>query len=136
MLNIGEPAGRAAGDVINDIAAALAGEHGLPDRLHIPVRGRHAAAAQCLRPASVAALVLSIVLIYMLLVALYQSWLAPLSIMFALPVTLVGAFGGLWLTGRTLNIISLLGVILLTGIVTKNAILIVDFTDQLHRRRG
>jgi HAE1 family hydrophobic/amphiphilic exporter-1 len=82
------------------------------------------------------ALLLSIVLIYMLLVALYQSWIQPLAIMFALPVTLVGAFGGLLLTGNTLNTLALLGVIMLAGIVTKNAILIVDFTNVLRREQG
>jgi HAE1 family hydrophobic/amphiphilic exporter-1 len=81
-------------------------------------------------------ILLGIILIYMLLVALYQSWLQPLAIMFSLPVTLVGAIGGLWLTGNTLNIISLLGIILLTGVVTKNAILIVDFTNNLRENEG
>ena len=47
---------------------------------------------------------------YMLLVALYQSWLQPLAIMFSLPVTLVGAIAGLYLTGNTLNMLSLLGI--------------------------
>ena len=71
----------------------------------------------------------------MLMVALYQSWLHPLAIMFSLPVALVGAFGGLWLTGNTLNMLSILGIIMLTGIVTKNAILLVDFTNQLTGAR-
>jgi HAE1 family hydrophobic/amphiphilic exporter-1 len=82
------------------------------------------------------AILLGIGLIYMLLVALYQSWLHPLAIMFSLPVALVGAFGGLWLTGNTLNLISLLGIVLLTGVVTKNAILIVDFTNNLRKEQG
>ncbi|MBI1881562.1 MAG: efflux RND transporter permease subunit, partial [Chloroflexi bacterium] len=55
-------------------------------------------------------IILGIALIYMLLVALFQSWLHPLAIMFSLPVTLVGAFGGLWVTGNTLNLISILGI--------------------------
>ena len=54
--------------------------------------------------------------------------------MFSLPVSLVGAFGGLFLTGNTLNIFSLLGIIMLMGLVTKNAILLVDFTDILRKR--
>lgn len=72
----------------------------------------------------------------MLLVALFQSWLQPLAIMFSLPVALVGAFGGLWLTGNTLNLNSLLGIIVLIGVVTKNAILIVDFTNHLREQEG
>ena len=54
--------------------------------------------------------------------------------MFALPVSLVGAFGGLFLTGNTLNVFSILGIIMLMGLVTKNAILLVDFTDVLRKR--
>jgi HAE1 family hydrophobic/amphiphilic exporter-1 len=82
------------------------------------------------------ALGMSIILVYILLVALYQSFLQPLAIMFSLPVTLVGAFGGLYLTGNTLNLISLLGIILLAGIVTKNAILLVDFTNTLREEQA
>jgi HAE1 family hydrophobic/amphiphilic exporter-1 len=56
--------------------------------------------------------------------------------MFSLPVALVGAFGGLWLSGYTLNLLSMLGIILLAGIVTKNAILLVDFTNELRQKEG
>jgi len=80
------------------------------------------------------ALSLSVVLIYMLLVALYESWLDPLAIMFALPVALVGAFGGLLVTGNTFNVFSMIGMIMLLGLVAKNAILLVDFTKQLRAR--
>jgi HAE1 family hydrophobic/amphiphilic exporter-1 len=79
-------------------------------------------------------LVLSVLLIYMLMVALFESWLTPLAIMFSLPVALVGAFLGLWLTGNTFNIFSLIGMIMLMGLVGKNAILLVDFTNNLRAR--
>jgi hydrophobic/amphiphilic exporter-1 (mainly G- bacteria), HAE1 family len=132
VLNIrANPTGRAAGDVSNDIEAALKANMVFPTGYTFQFSG----GTQQQRTSFAAfggALGLSVVLIYMLLVALYQSWMAPLSIMFALPVTIVGAFGGLLVTHRTLNIISLLGVILLTGIVTKNAILIIDFAEQLQ----
>ena len=81
-------------------------------------------------------ILLAVILVYMLLVALFQSWLQPFAIMFSLPVALVGAFGGLWLTGNTLNFNSLLGIIVLVGVVTKNAILIVDFTNNLRQNQG
>ena len=80
------------------------------------------------------ALALSIVLIYMLMVALYESLVSPFAIMFSLPVSLVGAFLGLAVTGNTLNIFSILGLIMLMGLVTKNGILIVDFADILRQR--
>ncbi len=80
------------------------------------------------------ALSLSIIMIYMLMAVLYESFVEPLVIMFSLPVAMVGAFGGLFLTGNTFNIFSLLGIIMLMGLVTKNAILLVDFTDILRKR--
>jgi len=86
------------------------------------------------RTALISALVISILLIYMLLVALYESWLHPLAIMFSLPVALVGALGGLLVTGNTFNLFSMIGMIMLMGIVAKNAILLVDFTNTLRER--
>lgn len=84
--------------------------------------------------ALISALSLSVILIYMLMVALYESWLDPLAIMFALPVAVVGAFLGLYLTGNTVNIFSMIGIIMLMGLVTKNGILLVDFTKTLRSR--
>lgn len=127
--------GRAAGDVTNDIEAALRTKVDFPAGYGFQFVGQSQQQRQSFAQLG-QALLLSIVLIYMLLVALYQSWLQPLAIMFSLPVTLVGAFGGLWLTGNTLNLISILGIILLTGVVTKNAILLVDFTNTLRQEQG
>jgi hydrophobic/amphiphilic exporter-1 (mainly G- bacteria), HAE1 family len=127
------PSGRPAGDISNDIEAALKANMVFPTGYHFQFGGGTQQQRSAFEQLG-GALVLSIALIYMLLVALYQSWLDPLAIMFALPVGIVGAFGGLLVTHRTLNIISILGVILLTGIVTKNAILIVDFTNSLREQ--
>ena len=82
------------------------------------------------------ALLLSIILIYMLLVALFQNFLQPLAIMMALPLALIGVLLGLFVTDNTLNIFSLLGIIMLAGVVTRNAILIIDFANILQRERG
>jgi HAE1 family hydrophobic/amphiphilic exporter-1 len=73
------------------------------------------------------ALILSFVLVYLLMVALYNAYRAPLVIMFSIPVAAIGAFGALALTGQTLNLFSLIGVIMLVGLVSKNGILLVDF---------
>ncbi len=127
--------GRAAGDVTNDIEQAINSQVKFPPGYGFKFVGQSQQQRESFAQLG-QALLLSIVLIYMLLVALYQSWLHPLAIMFALPVTLVGAFGGLWLTGNTLNLISILGIILLTGVVTKNAILVVDFANMLRREQG
>ena len=80
------------------------------------------------------ALILGIILIYMVLAAQFESFIHPLTIMLSLPFSLVGAILGLLLAAKTINIMSLIGVIMLMGIVTKNAILLVDFTNHLRER--
>jgi HAE1 family hydrophobic/amphiphilic exporter-1 len=79
-------------------------------------------------------LILSIMLVFLLMVALYNSYRAPFIIMFSVPVAAVGALGALWITGSTLNLFSLIGTILLVGIVTKNGILLVDYANTLRER--
>jgi HAE1 family hydrophobic/amphiphilic exporter-1 len=81
------------------------------------------------------ALMIAILVIYMVLAIQFESFIHPLTIMFSLPLTMVGVFGALMLTGMTLNVFSFIGVIMLMGLVTKNAILLVDFTNQ-NRRSG
>jgi HAE1 family hydrophobic/amphiphilic exporter-1 len=121
--------------VTNDVEAAIQANVTFPQGYGFRLSGQSEAQRESFADLT-AALGLGILLVYMLLVALFQSWLHPLAIMFSLPVALVGAFGGLWLTGYTLNLISLLGIILLAGIVTKNAILLVDFTNELRQKEG
>ena len=80
------------------------------------------------------ALLLSVSLVYILMAALFEAFLSPLIIMFSLPMALVGAILGLLITGKTLSIVSMIGVIMLMGLVTKNAILLVDYTNTLRAR--
>jgi HAE1 family hydrophobic/amphiphilic exporter-1 len=70
----------------------------------------------------------------MLMAALYESLVMPLVVLFSLPMATVGAFLGLWLTGQTLNIFSFMAMIMLMGLVAKNAILLVDYTGQLVKK--
>jgi multidrug efflux pump subunit AcrB len=79
-------------------------------------------------------LILSVVLVFLLMVALYNSYRSPLIILFSVPVAAVGALGALWLTHSTLNLFSLIGTILLVGIVSKNGILLVDYANTLRER--
>ncbi len=76
------------------------------------------------------ALILAIVLIYMVLASQFEHFIHPLVIMFSLPLAIIGAFPMLLLRHNTINIMSLIGIITLMGLVTKNAILLVDFTNQ------
>lgn len=79
-------------------------------------------------------MIVSIILVYLLMVALYNSYLSPFIIIFSVPVAAVGALGALVLTHNTLNLFSLIGTILLVGIATKNGILIVDYANTLRDR--
>jgi len=80
------------------------------------------------------ALVLAIVFVYLILAAQFESFIDPLAIMLSLPLSLVGMAGMLLLTRDTVNMMSLIGLILLMGLVTKNAILLVDYTKVLRSR--
>jgi HAE1 family hydrophobic/amphiphilic exporter-1 len=79
------------------------------------------------------ALLLAVVFVYLILAAQFESFIDPLSIMLSLPLSIVGMAGMLALTGDTLSIMSLIGLILLMGLVTKNAILLVDYTKVLRK---
>jgi HAE1 family hydrophobic/amphiphilic exporter-1 len=80
------------------------------------------------------ALLLSVVLVYILMAALFEGFLTPFIIMFSLPMALVGGILGLMVAGKTLSIVSMIGIIMLMGLVTKNAILLVDYTNTLRAR--
>lgn len=80
------------------------------------------------------ALVLAILLIYLVLAAQFESFVQPLIIMLTVPMALAGAVFSLWYFNQTLNIFSQIGIIMLIGLVTKNGILIIEFTDQLRER--
>lgn len=79
-------------------------------------------------------LLLAILVIYMVLAAQFESFVLPLSVMLALPFAMIGALGGLFATGMTLNMFSMIGIVLLMGLVTKNSILLVDYANQLRDR--
>ncbi|MFN7474363.1 MAG: efflux RND transporter permease subunit [Burkholderiales bacterium] len=77
-----------------------------------------------------AALALGVIFIYFILASQFGSFLQPIAIMASLPLSLIGVFLALMLFGSTLNLFSVIGFIMLMGLVTKNAILLVDFTNQ------
>jgi multidrug efflux pump subunit AcrB len=77
-------------------------------------------------------LLLSTLLVYLILVAQFKSWLDPMLILLAVPTGLTGVLLVLYGTGTTLNIMSLMGVVMMVGIVVSNSILIVEFTNRLR----
>ena len=84
--------------------------------------------------AAVAALGIAVIFIYLILASQFGSFLQPLAIMTALPFSLIGVLLALLITGSTLNIFSIIGFIMLMGLVTKNAILLVDFINQAQKQ--
>src|SRR5690554_1921271 len=123
---------RPLGDVIRDVEAGV-------EALNIPtgVEIRFLGAAENMQESMeslVLSLVLGILLIYFIMVALYESVLSPFIVLFSIPVSFVGAFLALALTMNQLSIFAMLGLIMLLGLVAKNAILIVDFANHELKR--
>ena len=120
--------GRASGTVGSEIESALQGK--IPSGVSIEKVGmlqRQSDAFSSLAFALIAA----IVLIYLIMVALYNSLLHPFVVLFSIPVAMIGSFIALALSMETLSIFSIIGLITLLGLVAKNAILLVDFTNEL-----
>ena len=80
------------------------------------------------------ALLLAILAVYMVLASQFENFLMPFVIMVSIPVSVVGAIFALWVTGNSFNLMSAMGLIILFGLVAKNAILLVDYTNTLRRR--
>ncbi|MEZ5993701.1 MAG: efflux RND transporter permease subunit [Planctomycetota bacterium] len=82
------------------------------------------------------ALGLAVLIVYMVLASQFESFVHPFTIMLSLPLSLVGAFGALVVFDMTLSIFTMIGLIMLMGLVTKNAILLIDYTITLRKRDG
>jgi len=78
------------------------------------------------------AFVTGLILVYMVLASQFNSFIQPLIVMIAQPLAIIGGVFGLWLMGDTLNIYSMIGLVLLVGLVAKNSILLIDLTNQLR----
>jgi HAE1 family hydrophobic/amphiphilic exporter-1 len=118
------------GQAIEQVRAL--GEQILPENVTISFSGSAEAFLDSIEQFALAT-GLAILVIYMVLAAQFESLLHPLTVMLALPLSMVGALGALWAGGMTINLFSLIGIILLFGLVTKNSILLVDFANQLRR---
>jgi HAE1 family hydrophobic/amphiphilic exporter-1 len=125
--------GRSLGEVINDIKARAEALE-IPAGVSVDYTGESEDMVESFGYVF-QSLALAVVLIYAILASQFRSFLQPLAIMLSLPLSLIGVAGMLYLVGDTLNIMSLIGLILLMGLVTKNAILMVDFTN-VQRRAG
>lgn len=123
--------GRSQGEVAREIMRALDGMT-WPAGYHYRFGGSTKSMNESFGYA-VSALALAVIFIYMILASQFASFFQPVAIMTSLPLTLIGVFAALLLFGSTLNMFSIIGFIMLMGLVTKNAILLVDFANQARR---
>jgi HAE1 family hydrophobic/amphiphilic exporter-1 len=126
------PLRRSTGEVTTDIKAAL-------DSIAWPPGYRYVFGGSTKNmnesfAYAVGALALAVVFIYMILASQFKSFLQPLALMSSLPLTLIGVVGALILFRSTLNMFSVIGVVMLMGLVTKNAILLVDFAIRMREQ--
>lgn len=127
-------AGRSQGEVTNDAQRAI-------EALKLDPSIRITLGAEAQQQNEVfgqifLALGTALLLMYLILVMQFGSFLDPLAIMMSLPLSMIGVMLGLAFTGNTINLMSLIGVILLMGIVAKNAILLIDFAKWARERKG
>ena len=126
--------GRSSGDVSADIRKAL-DEVSWPPGYRYSFGGSTKNMTESFQYA-LGALALAVVFIYMILASQFRSFLQPLALMSSLPLTLIGVVLTLLLFGSTLNMFSIIGIVMLMGLVTKNAILLIDFAIRSQRDLG
>ncbi|MDE2210943.1 MAG: efflux RND transporter permease subunit, partial [Betaproteobacteria bacterium] len=123
--------GRPSGDVGSDVQK-VADAMQLPPGYRLQAAGQQQDMQDSFK-AALAALGLAVIFIYLILASQFASFTQPLAIMASLPFSVIGVFLALLVTGTTLNLFSIIGVIMLMGLVTKNAILLVDFANRSRR---
>ncbi|ANF82332.1 nodulation protein NolG [Acinetobacter sp. NCu2D-2] len=124
--------GRPAGDIGNDISA-MQEKFDMPVGYSFDTQGSNADMAESAGYA-LTAITLSIVFIYIVLGSQFNSFIHPAAIMASLPLSLIGVFLALFLFNSTMNLFSIIGIIMLMGLVTKNAILLIDFIKKAMDR--
>jgi multidrug efflux pump subunit AcrB len=125
------PTGEDLSQVLSGVEKILH-ETKLPENVRVEIRGSARAMQVSFRSFGLG-LLLSTLLVYLILVAQFESFLDPFLILLAVPTGLTGVLLILFATGTTLNIMSLMGVVMMVGIVVSNSILIVDFTRRLRK---
>src|SRR5271166_3901539 len=127
------PSSQDLGGVANRVDKVIS-DTTIPDNVRVTMRGSVEGMRQSFKSFGIG-LLLSIVLVYLILMAQFASFIDPFIILLAIPPGITGVLILLLITGTTLNVMSLMGVIMMTGIVVSNSILIVDVT-RIYRRQG
>ena len=130
----GETLGRPTGTIMEDFKTRIADVQ-LPPGVTLAYLGMEKMRAEGFTSLFLAMLT-GILFIYLIMVALYDSYVYPFVVLFSIPLALVGSMIALAATGKALSIFTMLGIIMLTGLVAKNAILLVDRTNQTRLDRG
>jgi HAE1 family hydrophobic/amphiphilic exporter-1 len=124
--------GRVLGDVVHDIRAQMA-ELDVPVGISIEWGGEVEEQQKAFRDLTLL-LIVGVILVYMVMAGEFEDFIDPFIIMFSVPFAFVGVFLAFVLTSTPLNLMSFIGLIMLMGIVVKNAIVLVDYTKQLRKR--
>jgi multidrug efflux pump subunit AcrB len=124
------PRGEDIGRVLDGVRKII-GRTSLPENVRVEIRGSAHAMEVSFRSFGLG-LILSTLLVYLILVAQFGSFVDPFLILLAIPTGLTGVLLILFVTGTTLNVMSLMGVVMMVGIVVSNSILIVEFTNRLR----
>lgn len=133
-LSFNLPAGTPLGEVDQHLKA-IQQEIGLPDTVLTSYAGDAAAFAES-QSSQATLFIVALLVIYVLLGVLYESFIHPLTILAGLPSAAMGALGALMLMGQDLSIIAGIGILMLIGIVKKNAIMMIDFALDAQREQG
>ena len=126
--------GRDLGGVVAEIETAL-DDLPLPEGFSVAIGGQNEEMVRSFDSMKFA-LILAVFLVYLVMASQFESLLHPLVIMFTIPLGLIGSAFGLFLTGTTISVVVLIGLIMLAGIVVNNAIVLVDYINHLRRDEG
>jgi len=138
----GRPAATVGGEIVADNVSAVSREATeAVDALDLPagVELSHGGVGSDIEEGFSSMLVAigaSIVLVYLIMAGLFRSWLDPFVILFTLPLAVIGAIAALWITGSSLSINAMLGMLMLVGIVVTNAIVMLEYVTMLRREHG
>ncbi len=127
---IGRPTGSVGADIKNEVAKGI-----MPAGVEVQYEGDLKNQADSFGSLGLA-MIAAIIFVYMVMVALYDSFVYPFVVLFSIPVAMIGAFLALALTMKSLSLFTILGIIMLVGLVGKNAILLVDRANQMRKEQG
>ncbi|MGE0434547.1 MAG: efflux RND transporter permease subunit, partial [Planctomycetota bacterium] len=132
LANLDQKSGKKLGDAVTEI-------NGIVAKMDLPpgYTAAFAGTADTMRESfgyMLFALGLAVILVYMVLASQFESFVHPFTIMLSLPLSVVGALGAIVMFQMTMSIFTMIGIIMLMGLVTKNAILLIDFTNQMRGR--